>query len=119
MANQIRLGIIDVPNQLCHKSAPGAAEECGGLPCRRLQINLIASAQSIDIEQYLCAQQSLTSGQSCVQIEAVAAKQTIYAVSCFAAMFSSSFDATDRLDIGLFDLTSPVSIPDLFTSGEM
>jgi len=42
-----------------------------------------------------------------------------YAMSCFAAILSSSFDATDRLDIGLYDLTSPVSIPDFFTSRVM
>jgi len=40
-----KTGTIDVPNQLCHESAPGAADLCGGLPCRRLQINLIALAQ--------------------------------------------------------------------------
>jgi len=38
-------------------------------------------------------------------------------MSYFAAILSSSFDATDRLDIGLYDLTSPVSINDFFTSG--
>jgi len=30
-----------------------------------------------------------------------------YAMICSAAILSSSFDATDRLDIGLYDLTSP------------
>ena len=42
-----------------------------------------------------------------------------YAVSCFAAILSSSFNVTDRLDIGLYDRTSTVSIPDFFTSGVM
>jgi len=40
-------------------------------------------------------------------------------MSNFSAILSSSFDATDRLDIGLYDLTSPVSIPDFFTSEVM
>jgi len=48
-----KTGTIDVPNQLCHKSAPGAAEECGGLPCRRLEINLIAPAQTDHQHRFL------------------------------------------------------------------
>jgi len=69
-----KTGTTDEPNQLCHKSAPGAAEECGGLPCRRLQINLIVPAQTDNQHQYLreyltalWARQSLTSGWSCMQ----------------------------------------------------
>jgi len=51
-----------------------------------------------------------------MQIEANFSK---YAVSCIAAVCSSSFDATERLDIGLYDRMYTVSIPDFLTSGVM
>ena len=41
-----------------------------------------------------------------------------YAMSCFSAICSSNFDTTKRLDIGLYDLTSPVSIPERSNVGD-
>ena len=97
-------GTTDAANQLCHKSTPGAAEECGSPPRQMLQINLIAPAQTASTPgriSYSTLSTSVSDEWPVLYADwrrGSKADFSTYTISSFAAIRSNSFDVTNGLD---------------------